>query len=152
MITMREAYEADMREIAPLLRQSDAEEIRAAFGISAEDALVRSLKRAYVAMICHVDNKPLAVFGVGPLSVVTGTGCPWLVATDEIEHCKRDLLEASPQVIEQFHNLFQTLVNWVDARNKRTIRWLKWLGFHMEPAKPWGYAGLPFHKFTKRAS
>jgi len=42
---------------------------------------------------------------------------------------------------------FQRLENYVDARQKRSIRWLKWCGFTVENPKPWGTLGLPFHQF-----
>ena len=40
------------------------------------------------------------------------------------------------------------MFNYVDARHTDAIRWLKWLGFTLHPATPYGPFDLPFHKFT----
>jgi hypothetical protein len=46
--------------------------------------------------------------------------------------------------------MFPEMRNYVDARHARSIRWLKWLGFTIEEARPMGFAGLPFHPFGMR--
>lgn len=47
---------------------------------------------------------------------------------------------------------FALLTNYVDARNAVSIRWLRWLGFEIEPAAPFGIHGLPFHRFSMRVN
>ena len=45
---------------------------------------------------------------------------------------------------------YSLLINFVDARHGVAIRWLKWLGFKVFPAKPFGPDKLPFHRFEMR--
>ena len=47
--------------------------------------------------------------------------------------------------------LFPYLFNFVDARNMKSIRWLKHLGYAVGPPVPFGVAGLPFHPFSMGA-
>jgi hypothetical protein len=42
---------------------------------------------------------------------------------------------------------YPQLENHVDARNRRALRWLGWLGFTIEAPAPWGVEGRPFHRF-----
>ena len=42
---------------------------------------------------------------------------------------------------------YRVLTNYADARNTTAIRWLRWLGFNILPAIPFGLDGLPFHPF-----
>jgi hypothetical protein len=48
-------------------------------------------------------------------------------------------------------SLFPVLENMVDSRNKKSIRWLKHLGFTFSEAKPHPYSGVPFHDFEMRS-
>jgi hypothetical protein len=40
------------------------------------------------------------------------------------------------------------LENVVDARNTKSIRWLRRMGFEVLPAAPLGVEGRPFHLFV----
>jgi len=45
---------------------------------------------------------------------------------------------------------FSLLYNYVDARNVKSIKWLRWLGFQLDEPAPYGVRGLPFHRFELR--
>jgi hypothetical protein len=40
------------------------------------------------------------------------------------------------------------VVNYVDARNVRAVKWFKWLGFEVSEPEPFGLNGELFHRFT----
>ena len=64
-----------------------------------------------------------------------------------IERHQRAFLRRNREYVRQMQAAFPTLRNMVDARNEVSIRWLRWLGFTIEPAIRWGAAGMPFHPF-----
>jgi hypothetical protein len=135
--------------VAANIRAHDAEEIWAAGHMKAHDALTVSLRAAVLARTGLIDGEPVCVFGVSPASLLTGIGTPWMLATPSVHHADRTLVRLSRPIVEAMQAFFALLVNWVDARNARAIRWLTWLGFTVEPARPYGMDGLPFHRFTR---
>jgi hypothetical protein len=40
------------------------------------------------------------------------------------------------------------VVNYVDARNVKAVKWFRWLGFAVSEPVPYGPAGVLFHRFT----
>jgi hypothetical protein len=133
--------------MAPHLRPADAAEIHAASGRTAEQALLTSLALSTHAWTAVIDGRPACIWGAGPLSLVLGRGCPWLLGTSEVERQARPFLRLSRAFLAEMRATYPELENHVDARNRTSLRWLRWLGFTIAPAAPWGFLGLPFHRF-----
>ena len=144
---------ADPRHAAiiPYLRQADAREIWAAAGLSPGFAVAYSIAYSRDAWAVLLDGKPAVVFGVGVMADAGNIlGIPWLVATDEIERHPVRFYRTSKKVIALMKRRYARLMNWVDARNTLSVRWLKWAGFTIEEPAPWGAQGLMFHRFWWR--
>ncbi|MCF8533120.1 MAG: hypothetical protein K9G48_08965 [Reyranella sp.] len=142
------ATTADVTRLGPNLRASDVEEVRAASGLGAIEALGRSFGHStHVWVVRDIDGQPLALWGVGPLSLVEGRGCPWLLAAEAFDALGRDIARLSRPLLAGMRALYPRLENHVDARHAKSVRWLKWLGFTIEPASPWGVENRPFHRF-----
>ena len=134
--------------LAPRLRAADIEEIRAASGLEPAEALDRSFDLStHVWAVRDHGGRPIALWGVGPLSLVEGRGCPWLLAADAFEALGSDIGRLSRPLLAMMRDLYPRLENHVDARHIKAVRWLSWLGFTIEPATPWGVEGRPFHRF-----
>lgn len=142
------ASEADVMALAPDLRAADREEIRAASGLTPKAALRRSYEHStHVWSARDGEGRPIALWGVGPLSLVAGRGCPWLMASDAFESFSWDVARLSRKLLADVRGLYPELENHVDARHGKAIRWLAWLGFTIDPPVPWGVEGRPFHRF-----
>lgn len=130
------------------LRPADLEEIRAASGLGPAAALRRCW-----AFSTHLwaardgPQKPVALWGVGPVSLVEGRGCPWLLASPAFDEHSRQVARLSRPLLAAMRSAYPRLENHVDARNVRSVRWLAWLGFTIDPPAPWGVEGRPFHRF-----
>lgn len=133
------------------LRQADVEEVTAMHGPYID--LCAILDRA-IAVSTRVwtgvapDGEPVSLIGVAPVSLLGGIGAPWALTTERIYEQPRSLVQAGLEYIPIMLSQYPRLVNYVDARNTRSIRWLKRMSFALHPAQPAGHAGLPFHKFT----
>ena len=127
------------------VRRADIEELWDGHGITPEKALNIGLQISYLSRAALHQGRVLCVFGIAPGQ---DGSVPWMVASDEVEGCKREFLQASRETIQRLCPLFSPLYNWVDARNRRAIAWLKWCGFKVEPPEPFGEHVLPFCKFT----
>lgn len=142
------ASRSDADSLSDRLRAADVEEIRAASGLAPAEALRRSYEfSSHVWAVREFSAPPVALWGVGPLSLVEGRGCPWLLATDAFEGLGPDIARLSRPLMAVMRDLYPHLENRVDARHTRAVRWLSWLGFTIDPAKAWGVEGRPFHRF-----
>lgn len=104
------------------------------------------------ARVLILDGELAALYGVAPVSVMGGQGCPWLLGTDAcLRHWRTFLRHSRPVFIRQASR-YSYLENRVHVKNVPSIRWLRWLGFELEPAMPYGWQREPFHKFTMRLS
>lgn len=150
-IAILPAERAHAIAMAPHLRPADAAEVYASSGRTAEQALRTSLALSTHAWTAFVDGAPACMWGVGPLSLVLGRGCPWLLGTCQVERQARTFLRLSRAFLAELRATYPELENHVDARNRVSLRWLRWLGFSIAPAAPWGFLGLPFHTFSMGA-
>ena len=142
------ATAADAGCLGPRLRAADVEEIRAASGLSPTEALRRSYDfSTHVWAVRRRGGEPIAMWGVGPLSLLEGKGCPWLLAADAFEALGSDIARLSRPLLAGMRDHYPRLENRVDARHTRAVRWLSWLGFTIDPATPWGVERRPFHRF-----
>jgi hypothetical protein len=141
--------EADIDYIAAKLRQADIEELKATHGEHCviRDILIESVRITPRAKVYVSEaGEPVALFGCAPNP--QGGGIPWMLATDKAPAFPVALVDDGRWFVQGMLEEFGSLVNYVDVRNARSIRWLACIGFTIHPPEPFGVQGLPFHKFT----
>jgi hypothetical protein len=138
-----------VEHIATNLRAADVAELRAASGFGDMVSLVRMSVLASDSAVMAVNpyGVPVALLGVGTVSLIYNTGCPWLVGTDDLDRYRRALIACGRTYTAAMLKQYARLENHVDARNKRTVAWLQHLGFTLDPAQAFGPAGVAFHRF-----
>lgn len=131
------------------MREADIDEVTAATGGRDLGSIVRASVAASVGpRTALIDGEVACIFGVAPLGGMLGrTGAPWMLGTHLLDRHPGALMRHCRRYVADMLALYPRLVNFVDARNVRSIRWLKRLGFTFHPAAPYGEAGLPFHRF-----
>lgn len=146
-IVIEPAHAGHVAAIADRLRPSDIAEIAAASGDAPDAALMRGFETSHLVWTALDANGPFAMWGARGLSVLSETGVPWLLGTKELDRRHVEIARQSNYYVAKMAAFFPRLLNFIDARQTKSIRWLKWCGFHVEPAQPYGVSGLPFHKF-----
>lgn len=149
LIEVIPAKASHVRTIAKRMRKSDADEVMAASGKSPGAALVYTLRKSTKAWTALVDGRPEVMFGVVDISILAGVGAPWLLGTDAVEKHYVAFLRQSVWFRSQLLSDYSVLKNFVDVRNKASIRWLKWLGFSFHD--PFEYRGYTFRLFELRS-
>ncbi len=144
------ATSEDVTELVLAVREPDRKEIWRSSAVSPEDALRRALRVSDMVWTGRYDGDLVCMFGVAPVSILTGTGSPWLLGTDLIEKHARPFLRANKGYIEEMLGRYPILMNYADTENVVAVRWLEWLGFTMNTPKPYGPFGFPFHRFEMR--
>ena len=148
-VTYHEPTPADLEHIAANLRPADLAEMQATLPIAALEGLRRSVAMSHEACVARVDGIAACVFGLGVGSYMAGLMRPWLFGTSAVEANGRIFLRSNRVVVNDWSSRFD-LENWVDARHTVSVRWLRWLGFTMHEAAPFGPFGFDFHRFEMR--
>jgi hypothetical protein len=141
------ATAAHIEEILPRVRQADIEEFLATNGWSPRRVMEFGLNTSTFSCAGLINGRVITIFGVAPGSMIGGTGIPWLVGTEDLEKYQRTFLRRCRKVVNAMLTVYPYLENYVDARNHVAKTWLKWLGFELENAAPYGKHRLPFHRF-----
>ena len=143
------ACAAHVRTIARRMRQADRDEIEAVSTKTPAQALAFSLRNSSIARTALIDGTAEVMFGVGDINVLAGVGAPWLLATDVVELHRVAFLRASVGWRDQLLRRYPIMRNVVDARNRSSIRWLRWLGSSF--SEPIMLKGHAFHLFELRS-
>lgn len=145
-VTIHPASEIDASILAPRLREDDVIELEA-LGFQPERAILMSVKLSTKAWSGFVDGKLVCMWGVGPRCWLSDVGVVWLLGSDDLVANQRAFLRRNKLFIEDMRKGFSRLENYVDERNHISKRWLKWLGFRIYDAEPYGLYRERFHRF-----
>jgi hypothetical protein len=148
-VEIRELRDGDAEALLANLRPADRDEIEALLGPGAEArTLAESIERSVLLWVAVAGDEIAAIFGVVPINMLGGQGAPWLLGTPLIDRHGGAFIKLNRIYIARMLALFPTLLNIVDARNVKSIAWLKHMGFKVYPPQTLGKAGLPFHPFV----
>lgn len=130
------------------MRQADIDEVTAATGGDLGQIVRDSVAASVGPRTALIDGEVACIFGVAPLAGLLGdVGAPWMLGTTVLDRHPGALMRRCRGYVAEMAARYPRLVNFVDVRNTRSVRWLKRLGFVFHPAAPYGAAGLPFHRF-----
>lgn len=151
LVSIEKATMAHAGYIAANIRPEDAAEIWASSMQTPLQAMLTGLKYSDEVLVGLVNNQPVCMWGVAGDSFIGKVGIPWMVATKQLDDYAKIFIRRCRAGLLEITKNYDTLVNYVDARNVKTIRWLKYMGFKFEtPAEAGGFFKLPFYKFTMR--
>ncbi len=147
-IEIREVEAGDIAILVKNMREHDKQEVNAATNMGIRNAVKTSVNLSSYSKTGLVNDELVCMWGVCPISLLSSSGSPWMLGTDLIEKKQRVFLRRSKPWLDDIRKDYRYLENFVDARNVLSVKWLKWLGFEMDEAEPYGIHGEPFHKFT----
>lgn len=140
----------DVEGLIEDLREADRQELIASDG-DPEEAVRRSVRESAWAVTVYIDGKLAAITGVAPIDGLLGSrGSPWMLGTPHVDRHPSVLVKVGRLYCGAMLDQYPHLLNFVDARNTRSIRWLKRLGFTIHPAYVFGGRTHPFHLFEMR--
>jgi hypothetical protein len=147
---MRAPRRADIADLVANLRPGDRDELDASSAGDPHEAVRLALAISPHRWAFEVGGRLVILGGVTAVSLVGGIGSPWMLATNSASGGV--LTRVGKQYRDLALGLYPVLMNYVDARNTTSIRWLRRLGFSIadEPV-PYGPRGLPFYKFELRS-
>jgi hypothetical protein len=136
-------------DIAENLREEDKVEVYLSHGISAREACMDSYCYSTMFQIfAGDDGEPLGITGIWETSI-------WLLAKDGLTATKShrwQLCTLARQWVDLcVAEVGEPIGNFAYAGNKKSLKWLKHLGFTVEPPEPHGVKGAMFCPFWRAA-
>lgn len=134
-------------DLAENMQEADVRECWAASHVTPFDALSFSVTGSRDPKCWVVNGRAVTMYGVAENTALTNYSVPWLLASNLIEELSRPFIRGCRLVSDEWKREHNTLRNFVDSRHTKAVRWIKWMGFEVFPARPFGPDQVPFHKF-----
>lgn len=135
--------------IAADMRADDVMELNALGKHDIERALEDALRRSRMSACCMINGQPAALLGMGHVgSVLTPIGVPWMLGSTLLDTHRRVLLTEALPMVDYMRSKYPRMENYVYAGSKKSVRWLRRLGFEIHRPIPLGPDGQEFHPFT----
>ncbi|CAB4124943.1 hypothetical protein UFOVP61_49 [uncultured Caudovirales phage] len=152
MVEARAVEPGDIVELVVKMRQADIDELEAVGVQDFVKEIRSSVERSAFSYTFWVDGGLACIIGVVPAGgLFDPHGIPWMLGTDLVTVNQRALMRTCRPYIRQMLQAYPVLFNFVHADNHRAVRWLKCVGFTLQPAQPFGPLGAPFHRFDMKA-
>lgn len=152
MVECRSVEPGDVVDLVVKMRQADVDELSALGLTDFVHEIQSSVERSAFSRTFTADGEVACILGVVPAAgLFDPYGIPWMLGTDLVTRNQRVLMRECRPYIRLMLQAYPILFNYVHAENHRAVRWLKCVGFSLQPAEPHGPLGAPFHRFTMRA-
>ena len=129
-----------------MMRQQDADEVRAAGWQSLHEAVHDSVSLSEWSRVVRCNGVLVAIFGVRASgTLLSPCGIPWMLGTPALMRHRLLLHRMARKYVSDMLHKYGHLFNVVDARNSVSISWLKRLGFQFhDPVEFRGHQFIPF--------
>lgn len=144
MITAIEALPEHVHEVMADLREHDRRELALMTRNPIGHSLAASIA-AGNAFSAVYQGQIIGLYGAPKTGMSQGT--PWMVATNQMFEIPHLVARYNRKIVSGWMKEFDYMFNYIDTNNEVTKNWIKWLGFRLWPARPYGPYGHPFHKF-----
>ena len=134
-----------VEELIRTMRESDRREIWAAANRLPEQSL--SLGLQYSPFHLETLMCDEGVIAIGGTAEHSNKNIPWMLGSDLMDKYFLQFARANRKRMEMVFKHYDRLENYVHSENSKSIDWLKWLGFTVHPAKPYGKEQELFHRF-----
>ena len=140
----------DVYVLYPKIREVDVEEVKATIGLNIKDGLMASYQTSDETYTMVADDGDLVgMFGLtktaDPLISVV-----WMLCTERLPQYSKTFIKLSKQWVIEQNKKHSILMNYVDARNITSIKWLKHLGFVLiNRVEEFGVGKKPFYEFVR---
>lgn len=104
----------------------DVTEITAATGEDPKDALIEAVRISDESVTVFDNETVIGIFGIADHD---GTGFPWGFFTSTLRNIPSLILRHSLETVEEWNEIYPQMVVYVLVENKRSRKYLEWLGF-----------------------
>ena len=147
------ARPAHAEALAPRMREPEVLEVQASGGYDPLTALLETARRSERAFAAIIDGEVACMWGVEHVrysSLYGRIGAVWLLTSPLIEKHRKLFWKGGRLELLALFDVYDTLVNALDARHTQAVRWARRLGFRLEEPRSFGVEGRMFHWFRVR--
>lgn len=148
-VVVRESTWDDCRILAPILRDADLLEIKAATGLPAYKALCRSYACSNTLLTVDYQGVPALIMGVSKDDDRPKVGWVWAMGSDQLIHFAKLFIRESKKWLSTLCKGYTSVKNYTHVDNRVHHRWLEHLGFEMSGPYPYGPEGDLFYLIEK---
>lgn len=144
--TIRTSTLKDCAIIAGRLRKQDTIELWSYDRSTPIEGVIKSFKQSIVSMTIEHDEIPIAIFGIIPRDMSSGT--LWMFTTDGLKDIGRPFVRNCKKWFLDMLEIYPTLYGCVDLRNSESGKWLTYIGAKWGEIENMGVDKMPFRNFT----
>jgi hypothetical protein len=133
--------------IASNLRKEDQEEVWLSHRVAGPEAVLESWAASDICRCIETsDGEPVGLTGLtGDRIWLLGTAALTATRSRRLQLC----IEGRGWVEHCLERVGGPIGNDVYAKNRTSVRWLRFLGFEVEPPRPIGHSGALFSRFWR---
>lgn len=147
MVTIRPIKSTDSKELAPVIKAADLQELRAKTQVPVDVAIQESIDNSDEAFAFDHNDELVGVFGYtkrGHGAVV------WMVSSEDVADIPVTVTKQAKSLINEWSARYGLLWNYVYTGNAVSIAWLEALGFTIHSTVPsYGSHNEPYHCMVK---
>lgn len=148
---IRSATKEDAEYLSTRLKSMDIREIDAISGRSALAALRSGIMGSEDCRVWTVYGKPICIYGIRKMSHLSDTGIAWLLGTEEVDENVMAFGKRCGKELKELMGNLRMIENYCHTENRKTIVWLRWLGFKFDKPAPYGRKQEMFRRFYMEA-
>ncbi len=101
------------------------------------ERLSAAVKDSIMSWCGLVDEQVVAIWGIYGTNLIAGEYALWMLTTNEADKHPLVLARHSKRILSSLLEMTPMIHGFVSCDYKRSIRWIKWLGFELGPAQKW---------------
>ena len=137
-------------EMIEVARDEDVFELKNYGGTDMPRALELLQARSRDTTSILADGELVCIYGCVRKDELSGVGYPWLLATPELKKHGRIFARYVKRFLQEMLEDYDVFLNYGDAENKTSVRWMTWLGFWAYPPEPKGKDGHLYHRYEMK--
>ena len=145
---MEKTTEEHMEQLSHTMQKEAQREVWNSAALSPREAINSSVNKTNYPLTFLADNKVVCIFGFGEASPLSMVAYPWMLGSYLLPKHYREFARVSKNCFQYIKDNYTSSKGYVDEDFTSSVRWLKWLGYTIHPAEPFGVYNHPFHLFT----
>ena len=137
-------------EVVEVMREIDKTETWTFARLTPTEAMDNLLSGSRDTLTVLADGEILFMYGSIRVHALSGEGYPWLLATPRIKDHSRVFVRNIKAFLNAMLEHYEVLVNYGDAQNETSHRWMTWLGFTVAATELRGSESSPHYRYELR--
>ena len=139
----------EQQDIYQLIADIRAQDLRELHNLGGDitHIIEQSVLTSSLSAAIFVKDQLMCLTGVVPISVLSNSGCPWMLGTNQLFKYNKSFYRYFTEVVDEMGSIYHHLENVIEVHNDKPIALLKRIGFKF--SEPFIINRLSYYKFWK---